>query len=356
MNSLERTSTDSIIGCLLGTAIGDAVGLPYEGLSKARAARMLGPPDRHRFLFGRGMVSDDTEHTCIVAQCLIACGGQVATFEHELARRLRHWLMLGPAGIGLATLRACLRLWVGVSPKRSGIFSAGNGPAMRAAILGAAVRDLELLRELVSVSTRITHTDPKAEYGALAVAFAARYACENENVQSHEYLRQFRDLAPEDADSLVDKLTAAADSAAAGESTETFAISLGLKRGVTGYVYHSVPVAIHAWFANSSDLRTAVTGVIRCGGDTDTTAAIVGGIVGARVGRSGIPKDWLDGMWEWPRNVSWLEKLGSQLGQVLISKTPERPLRLTFCGTLLRNAFFLAVVLFHGFRRLLPPY
>ncbi len=51
-----------IVGSLLGTAIGDSIGLPYEGLSRRRAKRLLGPPDRHRFLFGRGMVSDDTEH------------------------------------------------------------------------------------------------------------------------------------------------------------------------------------------------------------------------------------------------------------------------------------------------------
>jgi hypothetical protein len=39
-----------IVGSLLGRALGDAIGLPYEGLSPRRAQRMLGPPDRHRFL------------------------------------------------------------------------------------------------------------------------------------------------------------------------------------------------------------------------------------------------------------------------------------------------------------------
>jgi ADP-ribosyl-[dinitrogen reductase] hydrolase len=227
---------------------------------------------------------------------------------------------------------------------------------VRAAILGVAVRDIELLRELVGASTRITHTDPKAEYGALAVALAARSACENETANPHEYLEQFRRLVPDEADSLIGKLTAAAESAAAGESPETFAASLGLKRGVTGYVYHSVPVAIHAWFAHPCDLRAAVTAVIRCGGDTDTTAAIVGGIVGARVGRTGIPQHWLDGLSDWPRNTRWIENLGAQLDRVLKSRTPERPLSPSTVGTLLRNVFFLVVVLFHGFRRLLPPF
>ncbi|HIF05444.1 MAG TPA: ADP-ribosylglycohydrolase family protein [Gemmatimonadetes bacterium] len=59
---------------MLGTAVGDSIGLPYEGLSRGRAEKLLGPPDRHRFFFGRGMVSDDTEHTCMVAQSLIRSG------------------------------------------------------------------------------------------------------------------------------------------------------------------------------------------------------------------------------------------------------------------------------------------
>src|SRR4029077_13818183 len=62
----------AIVGSILGTAVGDAIGLPYEGLSPRRARRAFGPPDRHRFLLGRGMVSDDTEHTCMVAQALMS--------------------------------------------------------------------------------------------------------------------------------------------------------------------------------------------------------------------------------------------------------------------------------------------
>src|SRR5687768_1032701 len=115
---------DPIIGCLLGTAVGDAMGLPYEGLSRRRAARLLGPPDRHRFLFGRGMVSDDTELTCIVAQALIASSGCMDTFLSQLSWRLRVWLLVLPAGIGWATLRSILRLCVGIRPQTSGVFSA----------------------------------------------------------------------------------------------------------------------------------------------------------------------------------------------------------------------------------------
>ena len=69
------------------------------------------------------------------------------------------------------------KLCIGFPPSRSGIFSAGNGPAMRAAILGVyAAHDHDRLAELIQASTTLTHTDPDAEYGALAVALAAVFA------------------------------------------------------------------------------------------------------------------------------------------------------------------------------------
>ena len=191
----------NIIGSILGTAVGDAIGLPYEGLSRRRGAKLLGNPDRHRLLFGFGMVSDDTEHTCIVAQSLIAAGANdVTEFQTQLAWRLRFWLLGLPAGVGLATLRSILKLWLGFSPARSGVFSAGNGPAMRAAILGVAIEDPIQLREFVRVASRITHTDPKAEYGALAIALAAHTACKSTKVSGSDFLLQLSSCLGNEAD------------------------------------------------------------------------------------------------------------------------------------------------------------
>ncbi|MCP4809501.1 MAG: ADP-ribosylglycohydrolase family protein, partial [Proteobacteria bacterium] len=48
-----------------------------------------------------------------------------------------------------------------------------------------------------------------------------------------------------------------------------------------GYVYHTVPAVIHAWMAYPEDFRNALLDIIGCGGDTDTTGAILGAIVGA---------------------------------------------------------------------------
>ena len=316
---------------------------------------MWGLPDRHRFCFGRGMISDDTEHTCMVAQALIASGGDVKVFERHLARQLRYWLLAIPAGVGLATLRAIVRLWLGFGPRRSGVFSAGKGPAMRAPILGAAVDDPHELKELVRSSSRLTHTDPKAEQGAFAVALAAQLARRESTVSPAMYLSQLQSALGPDAAELLSLVTAVVHSVENAQPTQAFAESIGLHAGVTGYVFHTVPMALHAWLSNPRDYRGAVTSIIGCGGDADSTAAIVGGIVGAAVGREGIPAEWVKGLSEWPRSVRWMEQLSQQLaaarsGEMIL------PISLPMWQVLPRNTLFLLIVLFHGFRRLLPPY
>jgi hypothetical protein len=125
---------------------------------------------------------------------------------------------------------------------------------------------------------------------------------------------------------------------------------------VTGFVNQTVPVAVHAWLRHPRDFRSAVTAVIRCGGDTDTTAAVMGGIVGAAVGKEGIPREWLEKLAEWPRTVSWMEQLGGRLAEVMRAGQPEKPLPVSVAGLFARNVFFFLVVLVHVFRRLLPPY
>ncbi len=326
-----------IVGSILGTAIGDAIGLPYEGLSRGRAKRLLGSSDRHRFFFGRGMVSDDTELTCMVAQSIIASRTDVGVFQRQLSWRFRLWLIGLPAGIGFATLRSILRLWIGFSAENSGVFSAGNGPAVRATIIGAAIDDLELLQRLVHASTRITHTDPKAHYGALAVALASRMARQNETVAGSDFLDHLKDSLGTDSNELVSLIRDAVNSVENRQSTVAFADSIGLTRGVSGYVYHSVPVSIHAWLSNQQDFRSAITHVVDCGGDTDSTGAIVGGIVGASVGRAGIPTDWIERLCERPRSIKWMECLAVQLESALQSNAPVRPIGLPIQGVLLRN-------------------
>ncbi|GET41779.1 ADP-ribosylglycohydrolase family protein [Microseira wollei] len=345
---------ESIIGCLLGTAVGDAFGLPYEGLSKRRQVRLYPHLNQYQFLFGRGMISDDTEHTCTVAQSLIVSAGNVDIFKQDLAWGLRFWLLGLPAGIGYGTLRGILKLWLGYC---SGVFSAGNGAAMRSAIIGVCYGDdLRKLRQLVRASTRLTHTDPKAEFGALAVAFASYLSSRKSQVYPQNYYCQLANILGAEAAEFLELIEKACYSADAGESTAYFASQLGMNNRVSGYVYDTVPVVIQTWLRHQQDYPTAIREIIRCGRDTDTTAAILGGIIGASVGKEGIPTAWLQGLWEWPRTKVWIELLGKRLADVCKQGAAKRALSLPMPVILLRNLLFLIVVIVHGFRRFLPPY
>ena len=81
-----------------------------------------------------------------------------------------------------------------------------------------------------------------------------------------------------------------------------------------------------------------------------------GPIVGARVGKEGIPAEWLRGIWEWLPSVSWMQSLGIELSQAWPNSSSSRAPRVNPIAVIKRNVLFLAVVLTHGFRRLGPPY
>ena len=186
---------------------------------------------------------------------------------------------------------------------------------------------------------------------------AARMASDEKPLDGTCFLAELRHLLADDgSDELLQLLDRAVGSVARGEGTAEFAVSLGLGKGVSGYMYHSVPVAVHAWLSHPRDFRSAVISVIQCGGDTDTTAAIVGGIVGSAVGKQGIPGEWLSGLAEWPRSVAWMERLGEEFAAARAAGAAKKPPRLPAVPLLTRNLLLIAVVLFHGFRRLLPPY
>lgn len=347
-------------GLLLGTAVGDAIGLPREGLSRRRAMRVFGgAPLRHRLVLGRGMVSDDTEHACMTGQALLVSGGEPERFARSLAWRLRGWLVALPAGVGMATARAVIKLWCGFPPDRSGVWSAGNGPAMRAPILGLYAKDdLELLRRLVRASTRLTHSDPAAEQGALAVALAAAYAAKlgsNEPIDPVQFLEALRpDLGSTPIFALIESVVR--DAVTEKELNDHLAAT-GLERGVSGYINHTVPAALFCWLRWPRDFRTAVEQVILAGGDTDTTGAVVGALVGLTAGPQAIPTNWVDRLIEWPRGVRWMKQLATALADTRQTPTARsKPVPLFWPGLLLRNVFFLLVVLVHGVRRLLPPY
>jgi ADP-ribosyl-[dinitrogen reductase] hydrolase len=345
---------ETFAGVLLGTAVGDALGLPGEGMSRERIERRWGGQWEHRFLFGRGMISDDTEHTLFVAQALLQHPDDPTAFQRCLAWKLRLWLLGIPAGVGCATLRAILRMWVGFSPDHSGVCSAGNGPAMRSAILGAYFADNpDKRRAFVRASTRLTHVDPRAETAAQTVADAAAWAAAGDGSLDRWIATLPGEAADEEWRTLCRSLK---EALAEGRSVREFADAVGLQRGVTGYAYHTVPVALYAWARHSGDFREGLVEALRCGGDTDTLGAIFGALMGARVGSRGIPIEWLGGICDWPRSVGLLNRVALRLGTQKTTGRPCGPVRYFWLGLLFRNLVFMVTILTHGVRRLCPPY
>ncbi|MCP4106502.1 MAG: ADP-ribosylglycohydrolase family protein [Desulfobacteraceae bacterium] len=362
----QISRTERFRGVISGTAVGDSVGLPAEGISRTRAQKLFKGPWRHRLLYFPGtkrkyfgMVSDDTEHTVFVAQSLLAHPDSPALFAKRLSRCLRWWLVSVPAGIGFATLRSVFRLWAGISPAKSGVFSAGNGPAMRSAPIGAFfASDTGQLDAYLEASTNITHTDPKALTGAKAIAYLTAWTV-RENLAERPCPDDFLEILgsagqDEEWTELVSLVSSAVEQ---HFSVSRFADSLGLSNGITGYVYHTVPVVVYAWYLHFGNFEETLSAVLDCGGDTDTTGAIVGALAGAVVGEQGIPGDWLEGIWEWPRGIKVLRKIADALEAKSRFETGNlMPVRYFRPGIIFRNLFFLATVLLHGFRRLLPPY
>ena len=344
-----------ILGCLLGTALGDAVGLRREGLSPRRAARMYGMEAlKPELVFGLGFCSDDTEHTQMVGRALALSDGETEAFQRELARQLRAWLLTLPAGIGLATMRACLKLLAGASPERSGVFSAGNGPAMRSALLGLWADSDEQLRTLVQCCTRITHTDPRAEDGALLIARAARLKVEHFAIEPIDFLTASTQQVVDGE--LRKLLNQAIEALRESRTPAEFAIAQGWEHGVSGYINQSVPAALYCWAYSPTDFRQCVENAVLLGGDTDSVAAIAGAICGANLGYNALPADWLQSMAEWPRGIDWMKRLAAALSSQLDDDRPIKPPSMHWPTTLARNLVFATVVLGLGFRRLLPPY
>lgn len=359
------TRLDQLQGVLLGAAVGDALGLPREGLSPQRALKMFGDrPLRHRFVWGRGMTSDDAEHACLTAQALLASPNDAQRFGRSLAWRLRGWFAAMPAAVGWATLRALVKLWIGFSPETSGVYSAGNGPAMRAPIIGACFAAYpERIGPYVRTSTRMTHTDPRAEEGALAIALAAAHGVRQgpENVCPSVLLDEI--LGSVRQPDFRDALERVRVHLERKSTLHEFAADMHFDRGVSGYTLHTVPAALFCWLSNPGHIERAVEDVILLGGDADSTGAIVGALAGATAGASAIPAAWLDGIRDWPRSVSWMRALGERLAATFDAKETNTqaldstgPLPLFWPAIPFRNMVFLGIALAHGFRRMLPPY
>lgn len=272
---------------LLGTAVGDALGVPfetklvnYEPLVKWDGKTFLGS-EHHKLQ--PGQYSDDTQMSLMVAESLIDNHG---FNPDDLAARYVDWIVSGRArGYGKTTLMAVENLQSGKHWSESGIAgSYGNGTAMRAAPFGVYFRnDLRSLINIVKIDSAITHASEDAEAGALAIALTAAYAVNNDLDKLLDKL--YEQLPNSKVKSIVYSLDSLINS-------EYITPSQALRvLGTKANVIETVPSALYC-FLKFDNYQDAVLAAIKAGGDTDTTAAIVGALFGAKDGIKAIDKSF----------------------------------------------------------------
>lgn len=264
---------------LLGTAVGDALGVPFETklvnfepLLAWDGKTFLGS-EHHKLL--PGQYSDDTQMSLMVAESLIENSG---FNPDDLSVRYVDWMTSGRwRGHGKTTKMALERLVAGKHWSESGVAgSLGNGTAMRAAPFGVYFRnDIKSLVSIVKIDSAITHASDDAEAGALAIALTAAWAV---NDDLDDLLDRLVEHLP---DCKVRSIIASLDSLVNSEHIDA---SQALRvLGTKANVKETVPAALYC-FLKFNDYHEAVEASIRAGGDTDTTAAIVGALIGARDG------------------------------------------------------------------------
>lgn len=261
---------------LLGCAIGDALGVPFETMKPDNP--LLINWDRKSFLgsvyhnLKPGQWSDDTQLSIEVAESLIDNNG----FNPDnLSKRYIDWIVSGKArGYGRTTLIAVQRLQSGIHWSESGVQgSYGNGTAMRAAPFGVYFRnDINELIKSVKIDSAITHRSCDAEAGALTIALATYYIINN------------------DTENLIDKIMCYLPESCIKQSLSKLhvMISLGISSqqalsiiGTSANVRETVPAAMYC-FLKFKTYKKAVIAAIRSGFDCDTTGAIVGSLFGAK--------------------------------------------------------------------------
>lgn len=327
---------DRIAGVLLGTALGDALGLPMEGMAGAAVRRRFPRIEGFALLGSTGYCSDDTEQSALVAQSLARHPRDRDAAVRAFRRALLGWFLRLPWGIGLGTLRACVRIVLGF--RRSGVRSAGNGAAMRAAIVGAMKRERSERVAWSDAFAEVTHVDARAVQGARFVAELAGQLVHGAHAGDDAAAGSALEVV--DQAELRSALVRARELAARGAGIEAAATELG----TTGFVVHSAPLALFCFLRCGSDPMRAMALAIHAGGDTDTHAAIVGAWLGARHGLRGLPAPLLARLQGGPFGRAHLEALARSLHQ----RTP--PPRYAALLAFARNLALYPVVLAHALR------
>ncbi|MFK7824095.1 MAG: ADP-ribosylglycohydrolase family protein [Oligoflexales bacterium] len=345
--SIQSERVKKLQGVLLGTAVGDALGLPFENLPSHKIIKTKQLKDRFYFYGNNGVVSDDTELSALLAESLILFSNDRKMTVKSFKIALLSWFLRLPWGIGFGTLKSCLKILIGFKTTGAGIGSAGNGVAMRSSIIGVYYHDCYEDRIAIGKAlAQVTHQDERAIEGGLFTAEVAAILSRDDGIE---------DIASaiETAKKVInnEELLLAIENAQQLYQTQTPRELAATELGTSGYVISTVSFAVYCFLKYGKNPLNAIHNAIISGGDTDTIAAIVGAWSGAYYGLDWIPENLLNNFLKGPFGVNHLKKLGMEL-----SKKQEYRKVPKFSGALAlaRNILLLPLVLFAFIKNLLP--
>ena len=238
---------------MFGAIVGDIAGSRFEWRNIKTKEFELLPHNRHC------RPTDDTVMTLAVAQAILDCGGTWDELSRNAVKRMQEMGRKYPrAGYG-----GRFKRWISDDDPQP-YNSWGNGAAMRVSACGFAAATLDEAKELSAAVTRVTHDHPEGMKGAEATAAAIFLA------RSGKSMNEIREYVEANYYKLDFTLA---------EIRPAYSFDVSCQG--------SVPQAIEA-FLESTGFEDAVRDAVSIGGDSDTIAAITGGIAEAYYG---VPAD-----------------------------------------------------------------
>lgn len=303
---------DKVRGAIIGVAIGDALGMPAEGLSPKSIKKYYGkistyrtPRKKHFHNLKKGQWTDDTQLTLAIGESIIKMKG--LDFE-DIAEAHIVAFNSSRRGWGKTTQQGCQRLLVGCEWWEAGGNSgAGNGPPMKIAPVGVLygleiINITEMIAACVNIS-KMTHGDPRAAVAAIAQAYLVGKAIKSDGGlalwQIFDDLSQFTyRLEPSSDNMLSDKLRRACE----WNNSNPELIRKVL--GAGAFVNESLPFTYAMLMKFKSNIEGCLEALVNMGGDSDTNASMAAAILGAAYGYKAFPQKWRRGLEDRKRLVS----------------------------------------------------
>ena len=320
-----QTTKSRVRGAIIGTAIGDALGMPVEGLKpdtilerygsvRSFLAPKKGTWAKRSHNLARGQWTDDTQLMLAIGESIVDRGcldfGDIAKRHILTMKEKRGWG--GSTITGISKIKAGVNWWNSAKPD-----GAGNGTPMKIAPIGVLlglrkIAEFEFSSTVVNIS-RMTHGDPRPAVAGILQASAI--ACGI--IGGPKGLCASIINSPHHARALEETFGKASQGPQISECLDkaldlACTSSVSQIRNAVGagcFVAESFPFTFALVWKLGDDPESCLQTIINQGGDADTTGAMAGALLGSAYGLSGFPSRWRRGLEAYKRLLSLADKM-----------------------------------------------